>query len=77
VIFKASTLVLTYLRRLVGAALAVMRLLIILVPSTETELVFSAPGNLVEWRYPPDVNLEGVEFKSIASGLHNVPKDFM
>ena len=48
-IFKASTLVLTYLRRLVGGALAVMRLLIILVPkycSTETELVFLCPRQL-------------------------------
>ena len=35
------------------------------------------PGNLIEWKYPPEVNLEGVEFKSIASGLHNVAKDFM
>lgn len=35
------------------------------------------PGNVIEWRYPPEVNLEGVEFKSIASGLHNVAKDFM
>lgn len=34
-------------------------------------------GNIVEWKYPPEVNLEGVEFKSLASGLHHVTKDFM
>lgn len=31
----------------------------------------------MEWRYPAEVYLEGVEFKSIASGLHKIPKDFI
>ena len=34
-------------------------------------------GNIVEWKYPEEVNLDGVEFKSLASGLHNIAKDFM
>ena len=34
-------------------------------------------GNVVEWRHPEQVNLEGIEFKCIASGSHNIPKDFM
>ncbi|XP_064398551.1 DENN domain-containing protein 11-like [Halichondria panicea] len=34
-------------------------------------------GNLVEWRYPEEVLLSGVEFKSMASGLHNMQKDFI
>lgn len=34
-------------------------------------------GNIVEWRYPAEVVLEGIEFKSMASGLHRITKDFM
>lgn len=34
-------------------------------------------GNIVEWKHPEAVNLEGVEFKSLASGLHHVAKDFI
>jgi hypothetical protein len=34
-------------------------------------------GNVVEWRYPEEVNLEGTEFKCIASGSHNISKDFI
>ena len=34
-------------------------------------------GNIVEWKYPKEVNLEEVEFKSMASGLHHIHKDFM
>ncbi|CAI8038692.1 DENN domain-containing protein 11 [Geodia barretti] len=34
-------------------------------------------GNEVEWRHPEEVNLEGIEFKCIASGSHNIPKDFI
>ena len=40
-------------------------------------MVTMPSGNVVEWRYPEEVELEGVEFKSMASGLHNVQKDFM
>ena len=34
-------------------------------------------GNDIEWKYPSEVPLEEVEFKSMASGLHHVEKDFM
>ena len=34
-------------------------------------------GNTIEWSCPKNVDLDGVEFKSMASGLHNVLKDFM
>ncbi|XP_072572521.1 DENN domain-containing protein 11 [Paramormyrops kingsleyae] len=34
-------------------------------------------GNMVEWCLPPDVNLEGVEFKSMASGSHRIANDFI
>ncbi len=40
-------------------------------------LPYRYPGNVVEWCYPEEVLLDGVEFKSMASGLHNVHKDFM
>lgn len=36
-----------------------------------------ATGNIVEWKFPSEVVLEGVEFKSMASGLHKITKDFM
>ncbi|XP_029472008.1 protein LCHN isoform X2 [Rhinatrema bivittatum] len=34
-------------------------------------------GNLVEWSMPQDIDLEGVEFKSMASGSHRVQSDFI
>ena len=76
---KPALLMLTYFTKSGGALAVVMMLLS---ASSRPQVLnlsmhFPTPGNLVEWRYPPDVNLEGIEFKSIASGLHNVPKDFM
>lgn len=32
---------------------------------------------MVEWCLPHDINLDGVEFKSMASGSHRVTSDFM
>ncbi|KAL1924435.1 uncharacterized protein VTP21DRAFT_4089 [Calcarisporiella thermophila] len=32
-------------------------------------------GNTIEWQYPADIDLEGVEFKAIPSAIHNVSKD--
>ncbi|KAK2506035.1 hypothetical protein MC885_001138 [Smutsia gigantea] len=34
-------------------------------------------GNMVEWCLPQDVDLEGVEFKSMASGSHKIQSDFI
>uniref|UniRef100_A0A3B3VJN1 DENN domain-containing protein 11 n=1 Tax=Poecilia latipinna TaxID=48699 RepID=A0A3B3VJN1_9TELE len=34
-------------------------------------------GNMVEWCLPHDVNLDGVEFKSMASGSHRITSDFI
>ncbi|XP_041746511.1 DENN domain-containing protein 11-like [Coregonus clupeaformis] len=34
-------------------------------------------GNMVEWCLPQDVNLDGVEFKSMASGSHRIANDFI
>ncbi|XP_053283147.1 DENN domain-containing protein 11 [Pleuronectes platessa] len=34
-------------------------------------------GNMVEWCLPHDVNLDGVEFKSMASGSHRINSDFI
>lgn len=37
-------------------------------------------GNLLEFQYPPDLNgvdLEGIEFKAVASGQHRVDEDFL
>ncbi|XP_038857419.1 DENN domain-containing protein 11-like isoform X2 [Salvelinus namaycush] len=34
-------------------------------------------GNMVEWCLPQDVNLDGVEFKSMASGSHRISNDFI
>lgn len=34
-------------------------------------------GNIVEWKYPSEVVLEGIEFKSMASGLHKIEQDFI
>lgn len=32
---------------------------------------------MVEWCLPHDINLDGVEFKSMASGSHRITSDFM
>ncbi|OCT55308.1 hypothetical protein XELAEV_18003064mg [Xenopus laevis] len=42
-----------------------------------TSCSFVPPGNIVEWCRPHDIDLEGVEFKSMASGSHRVQSDFM
>ncbi|XP_067855741.1 DENN domain-containing protein 11 [Heptranchias perlo] len=34
-------------------------------------------GNIVEWCLPQEVDLEGVEFKSMASGSHRINSDFV
>ncbi|XP_071785240.1 DENN domain-containing protein 11-like [Asterias amurensis] len=34
-------------------------------------------GNIVEWAQPDDIDLEGVEFKAMASGSHTVLSDFI
>ncbi|CAL8292663.1 unnamed protein product [Boreogadus saida] len=34
-------------------------------------------GNMVEWSLPQDMDLDGVEFKSIASGSHRITSDFI
>ncbi|XP_061570347.1 DENN domain-containing protein 11-like [Cololabis saira] len=34
-------------------------------------------GNMLEWCLPKDMDLEGVEFKAIASGSHRVTTDFI
>ncbi|XP_030626181.1 protein LCHN-like [Chanos chanos] len=34
-------------------------------------------GNMVEWCVPHDIDLDGVEFKSMASGSHRVSSDFI
>lgn len=31
----------------------------------------------MEWCLPHDIDLEGVEFKSMASGSHKIQSDFM
>ncbi|KAI8090248.1 uncharacterized protein B0P05DRAFT_530004 [Gilbertella persicaria] len=32
-------------------------------------------GNVVEWQYPPDIDLEGIEYQAICSGLHKIESD--
>ncbi|XP_041935223.1 DENN domain-containing protein 11-like isoform X2 [Alosa sapidissima] len=34
-------------------------------------------GNMLEWCLPQDLNLDGVEFKSMASGSHRIANDFV
>lgn len=34
-------------------------------------------GNMVEFCLPHDIDLDGVEFKSMASGSHRITNDFM
>lgn len=48
---------------------------ILVVPFPPLDLPYA--GNIVEWKYPSEVMLEGIEFKSMASGLHKITKDFM
>jgi virulence-associated protein VagC len=44
-------------------------------PSFIAKIFFS--GNIVEWRLPEDVDLDGVEFKAMASGSHTLRTDFV
>ncbi|GAB6032592.1 hypothetical protein CHUAL_011483 [Chamberlinius hualienensis] len=34
-------------------------------------------GNIIEWSIPEDIDLEGVEFKAIPSGSHNIENDLV
>ncbi|XP_031560300.1 DENN domain-containing protein 11-like [Actinia tenebrosa] len=34
-------------------------------------------GNIIEWKYPKDVELSEVEFKALASGSHTITQDFI
>jgi len=34
-------------------------------------------GNIVEWRLPEDVDLDGIEFKAMTSGSHTLKTDFV
>ncbi|XP_041375104.1 DENN domain-containing protein 11-like [Gigantopelta aegis] len=34
-------------------------------------------GNVIEWCMPEDIDLDGVEFKAMASGSHTLSKDFV
>ncbi len=34
-------------------------------------------GNVVEWRLPEDIDLDGIEFKAMASGSHKLRNDFV
>lgn len=49
-------------------------LIIYIVKLTDADLSL---GNIIEWSMPREVDLEGIEFKAIASGLHHVKYDFM
>lgn len=44
----------------------------IFVVSFDTKL-----GNIIEWQIPENLNLEHVEFKAMASGLHLIQNDMM
>lgn len=37
----------------------------------------SLTGNIVQWKYPEDVEVPGVEFKSMPSGSHAIENDFV
>lgn len=39
--------------------------------------LFAIAGNMLEWCLPQDFNLDGVEFKSMASGSHRIASDFV
>ncbi|OCT86099.1 hypothetical protein XELAEV_18019793mg [Xenopus laevis] len=41
------------------------------------QLFSCSPGYIVEWCRPHDIDLEGVEFKSMASGSHRFQSDFI
>lgn len=47
------------------------------VPSLRSVFYTSVTGNMLEWCLPKDIDLDGVEFKAIASGSHRVTTDFM
>ncbi|OBZ89920.1 Protein LCHN [Choanephora cucurbitarum] len=32
-------------------------------------------GNVIEWQYPQEVDLEGIEFQAVCSGLHRIESD--
>ncbi|KAK4520755.1 uncharacterized protein ATC70_006635 [Mucor velutinosus] len=34
-------------------------------------------GNVIEWQYPPEFDLKGVEYQAICSGLHRVENDII
>jgi len=34
-------------------------------------------GNVIEWCIPEDIDLEGIEFKAMASGSHTLKTDFV
>lgn len=34
-------------------------------------------GNIIEWSYPEDIQLDGIEFRAMASGFHTVNSDFI
>lgn len=34
-------------------------------------------GNIIEWSRPTDMDLNGVEFKALVSGCHNLMRDFV
>lgn len=40
-------------------------------------ILLCVAGNMLEWCLPKDIDLDGVEFKAIASGSHRVTTDFM
>uniref|UniRef100_A0A8C2UID0 DENN domain containing 11 n=1 Tax=Chinchilla lanigera TaxID=34839 RepID=A0A8C2UID0_CHILA len=42
-----------------------------------TAPAWQVQGNMVEWCLPQDIDLEGVEFKSMASGSHKIQSDFI
>lgn len=44
---------------------------------TDVFVCVCVTGNMLEWCLPKDMDLEGVEFKAIASGSHRVTTDFM
>ena len=40
-------------------------------------MCLSLAGNVVEWYMPDDMELDGVEFKAMASGSHTLTNDFV
>ena len=39
--------------------------------------VIYEPGNVIEWKLPEDIDLDGVEFKAMTSGSHTLKTDFV